>query len=73
MTMQAWKHYSMATVLQLEAVPKPTPKAGEVLLKVEAAGLCHSDVCHCCRYLRLFRPEPAAYPQRQLGEFRGDR
>ena len=27
---------------ELREVPKPVPRAGEVLLRVRAAGLCHS-------------------------------
>ena len=30
--------------LRLVEIPKPTPKAGEVLIKVGGAGVCHSDI-----------------------------
>jgi len=30
--------------LRIEEVPKPAPAAGEVLVKVEACGVCHSDL-----------------------------
>lgn len=30
--------------LQIEDVPKPTPAPGEVVLKIEASGLCHTDI-----------------------------
>jgi propanol-preferring alcohol dehydrogenase len=30
--------------LRIEEVPKPEPAAGEVLMKVEACGVCHSDL-----------------------------
>ena len=30
--------------LRIEEVPKPEPAAGEVLVKVEACGVCHSDL-----------------------------
>jgi propanol-preferring alcohol dehydrogenase len=30
--------------LQIEDVPKPTPGTGEVVLKIEASGLCHTDI-----------------------------
>src|SRR3954464_6275881 len=30
--------------LSLEDVPKPEPGPGEVLVKVETAGLCHTDI-----------------------------
>lgn len=33
--------------LQIEDVPKPTPGSGEVVVKIEASGLCHTDI-HAC-------------------------
>jgi propanol-preferring alcohol dehydrogenase len=30
--------------LRIEDVPKPTPAPGEVVLKIEASGLCHTDI-----------------------------
>jgi propanol-preferring alcohol dehydrogenase len=30
--------------LRIEDVPKPTPGAGEVVVKIEASGLCHTDI-----------------------------
>ena len=33
-----------ATDLRVIDIPKPTPKAGEVLLKVKASGICGTDV-----------------------------
>jgi alcohol dehydrogenase, propanol-preferring len=30
--------------LQIEDVPKPTPGPGEIIVKVEASGLCHTDI-----------------------------
>jgi propanol-preferring alcohol dehydrogenase len=30
--------------LEIEDVPKPTPAAGEVVVKIEASGLCHTDI-----------------------------
>jgi propanol-preferring alcohol dehydrogenase len=33
--------------LRIEEVPKPTPGPGEVVVKIEAAGLCHTDI-HAC-------------------------
>jgi propanol-preferring alcohol dehydrogenase len=35
------------TPLQIEDVPKPTPGPGEVVVKIEASGLCHTDI-HAC-------------------------
>lgn len=33
--------------LGIEEVPKPTPGPGEVVVKIEASGLCHTDI-HAC-------------------------
>ena len=30
--------------LRIEEIPKPSPKAGEVLIKVKACGICGTDV-----------------------------
>src|SRR5215471_14648324 len=30
--------------LTLEDIPRPSPKAGEVLVKVAACGVCHTDL-----------------------------
>ena len=30
--------------LQIEEIPRPSPKAGEVLIKVTACGVCHTDL-----------------------------
>ncbi|KAF8859140.1 GroES-like protein [Acephala macrosclerotiorum] len=43
--MKAYQFEDAVTGLQLRDIPVPTPQAGEVLLRVEAAGLCHTD-CH---------------------------
>lgn len=43
--MRAWVMDAVETDLRLEETrPTPTPGPGEVLIKVVAAGLCHSDV-----------------------------
>jgi propanol-preferring alcohol dehydrogenase len=36
--------HDFTKTLRLEDVPKPTPGAGEVLVKIETAGLCHTDI-----------------------------
>ena len=36
--------FYQATDLRIIDIPKPTPKAGEVLLKVKACGICGTDV-----------------------------
>src|SRR5258708_6500240 len=43
--MKAYQFEAPATGLQLREIPIPTTRAGEVLLMVQAAGLCHTD-CH---------------------------
>jgi alcohol dehydrogenase, propanol-preferring len=42
--MQAAVVHQFKAPLQLEQVPVPEPGPGEVLVKVEAAGLCHTDI-----------------------------
>ncbi|KPM39825.1 hypothetical protein AK830_g6735 [Neonectria ditissima] len=43
--MKAYRWNGPGTGLQLEDVPKPTPSTNQVLVQVQACGLCHSD-CH---------------------------
>ncbi|MFD6163510.1 zinc-binding dehydrogenase [Nocardia sp. NPDC060256] len=43
-TMLAARLHLPSLTLSMEQVPKPVPGAGEVLVKVEAAGVCLSDV-----------------------------
>ncbi|WP_104089288.1 alcohol dehydrogenase catalytic domain-containing protein [Arthrobacter sp. GMC3] len=40
----AGRPYAHSTPLTLEKVPVPSPRAGEVLVKIERASLCHSDL-----------------------------
>lgn len=42
--MFAYRYVPGTTDVVLEHLPVPGPQEGEVLLRVEAAGLCHSDV-----------------------------
>ncbi len=42
--MKAWRFYGTGKPLQLDEVPEPTAGPGEVVVKVKAAGVCHSDV-----------------------------
>lgn len=45
-TMKAYRwHGPESDTLKLEETPIPVPNAGEVLIQVQACGLCHSD-CH---------------------------
>lgn len=43
-TMRAWRLHEWGSRPTLDRVPVPRPGPGEVLLKVDAAGLCHSDL-----------------------------
>lgn len=42
--MKAWQFVYTHQPLELVELPEPTPGAGEVVLDIKAAGLCHSDV-----------------------------
>ena len=42
--MQAARIHQYGEGLVLEEVPTPKPGPGEVLVKVEGAGFCHSDI-----------------------------
>lgn len=43
-TMRAAVVHEFGKPLQLEEVPIPEPKAGEVLVKIVASGVCHTDI-----------------------------
>ena len=43
-TMRAWRLLDRGTPAVLEEVPVPRPSGEQVLLRVDAAGLCHSDL-----------------------------
>lgn len=42
--MRAWQFTEVGEPLSLREVPAPTPAAGEIVVQVRAAGLCHSDI-----------------------------
>lgn len=42
--MRAWQFEEVGQPLALNEVPEPRPNQGEVVVAVEAAGICHSDV-----------------------------
>lgn len=44
LVMKAYQYESPATGLQAKELPIPEPRTGEILLAVQAAGLCHSDI-----------------------------
>lgn len=43
-SMRAWRLHEWGSRPRLDTVPVPVPAEGEVLLRVDAAGLCHSDL-----------------------------
>ncbi|MFF0228550.1 zinc-binding dehydrogenase [Streptomyces sp. NPDC004629] len=43
-TMRAWQFTDVGKPLTMSEVPAPAPAAGELVVHVRAAGLCHSDV-----------------------------
>lgn len=43
-TMQAARYFGPGTALRLEAVPVPEPGPGEALVRVLAAGVCHTEL-----------------------------
>ena len=47
--------------LTIEQVPKPVPGPGEVLVKVETAGLCHTDI-HAAHGDWPVKPTPPFIP-----------
>src|ERR1700757_810004 len=42
--MRAWQFTGVGEPLRLADIPSPAPGAGQVVVDVKAAGLCHSDV-----------------------------
>jgi propanol-preferring alcohol dehydrogenase len=42
--MRAIRYHGPKQPLRLETVPKPAPKPGEVLVKISAAGICHTEL-----------------------------
>jgi len=45
--MKALQLTEIGRPLELREIPKPVPGPGDVLVKVRAAGICHSDVHYC--------------------------
>lgn len=54
--MRAWKTTDVPGQLELAEVPVPEPGAGEVLLKVEACGVCRTDLHIIDQELPVHRP-----------------
>ena len=60
-TMRAAVVHDFIEPLVVEDVPKPTPGAGQVVVKVEASGLCHTDI-HAARGDWPITPTPPFIP-----------
>jgi hypothetical protein len=43
-TMKAAVLYKIGQELKIETLPVPAPQAGQILVKVVACGVCHSDL-----------------------------
>ena len=56
--MKAAVFYGADQPFKLEEVPTPEPGAGEVLVKVAACGLCHTDLHYTDHGVPTFKPPP---------------
>lgn len=56
--MKAAVLHAVNTPLTLEDVPTPTPKAGEVLVKVAGCGVCHTDLHYLDHGTPTFKQPP---------------
>ncbi len=60
-TMKAAVVRSFTAPLSLEEIPTPVPGHGEVLVRIEASGLCHTDI-HAAHGDWPVKPEPPFVP-----------
>ncbi len=60
-TMKAAVVHELGGTLSVEDVPKPEPDAGEVVVRVEASGLCHTDI-HAAHGDWPVKPQPPFTP-----------
>jgi Zn-dependent alcohol dehydrogenase len=67
-TMRAvvWRGSADPSMMQIELLKTPKPKANEVLVKVKACGVCHTDL-HCIKGEVPF-PQPAVFGHEICGE-----
>lgn len=56
--MKAAVFYGPERGIQIEEVPTPTPSAGEVLVRVAACGVCHTDLHYIDHGTPTFQPPP---------------
>ena len=61
-TMKAAVVHAFGEPLTIEEVPIPTPGFGEVLIKVIANGVCHTDL-HAAQGDWPVKPVPPLYPR----------
>ncbi len=57
-TMRAAVFTGANAPLRLETIPRPDPAAGEILVKVTACGLCHSDLHYMDHGVPTFKKPP---------------
>jgi propanol-preferring alcohol dehydrogenase len=60
-TMKAAVVHELGEALTIEDLPKPVPGAGEVVVRVEASGLCHTDI-HAVHGDWPVKPQPPFTP-----------
>jgi len=65
--MKAARLHAFRTPLRLDDVPRPDPAAGEVVVRVAGAGLCHSDLHICDGELPLRLPLPLTLGHENAG------
>ena len=66
--MKAWLLDEPNKPLRLADVPTPTPGAGQVLVKVHGAGICHSDVAYLAGMFPFQVPLPTILGHEVSGE-----
>ena len=59
--MKAAVVHSFDRPLEIEDVPTPTPETGQVLVRIETSGLCHTDI-HAARGEWPVKPSPPFIP-----------
>ena len=67
-TLHAWRMVEAGQPLRLEAAPLPAPGPGEVLLRVRACGLCHTDVGFLYGGVRPNAPLPLTLGHEIVGD-----
>ena len=60
-TMKAAVVHAFGEALRVEHVPKPVPEAGEIVVRIEASGLCHTDI-HAAHGDWPVKPSPPFIP-----------